>query len=173
MRLEGRKRKGRFKDCLCTSEPFSGANRGNKGLTAARQPEQFLGQTTLIKFVWLDSEKAARVKRGSFQPGVDTRKHLKIYYPSADLYSSSSHDQISANANSPWHSAHWLFSQLWNITTRKGGDKTLFYVLPLMNHWWKFIQYFLAFSLVCYASTSHKNCYFRPWLMFDWIHLWP
>ncbi len=49
--VSGKEEKGLVQRQLVHVRTFLQGKKGNKGLTAARQQEQFLGQTTLIKFV--------------------------------------------------------------------------------------------------------------------------
>lgn len=109
------------------SEPFSRVNRRTRVSLRPGSQSCSLGKWLLIKFVWfLDCEG----KRGFFHQRDRDKKHLTIYYPSADLCSSCSHDRLSTHTNSPWQNTHKthtkLLSQLWNITTRKGEIKLRF-----------------------------------------------
>lgn len=66
MRLEGEEKKRPVQRLFVHVRIFLWGKQGNKGLTAAQKPEHLLGQTTLIKFVWLDTEKAAGLKEPPF-----------------------------------------------------------------------------------------------------------
>lgn len=127
---------GQFKVCFCTPKTFSGANRRTRGHTAGPAA---LRQTTLIKFVRLDSQKKPhRHKEAALTRGTDTQEHRNQGPTSLFHTAAFSHDEALATTDP--------FSTV-KRHNQSSSANTILLIPPLIDAHWIFLQYFLIITL--------------------------